>query len=61
MLYTLWRINDAEQKATSVADGTAEAMRLAAAEATAAAAGLEPGWRYEALPAGGAPFDARGE
>jgi len=59
MLYTLWRINDAEQKATSVADGTAEAMRRAALDA--AAAEPEPGWRYEALPAGGAPFDARGE
>ena len=56
MLYTLWRINDDEQKAASVADGTAEAMRHAAAEAEP-----EPGWRYEVLPAGGAPFDARGE
>jgi len=56
MLYTLWRINDAEQKATSVADGTAEAMRQAAATAE-----REPGWRYEVLSAGGAPFDAVSE
>jgi len=58
MLYTLWRVNDTEQSAIEITSGSQEDMRLIAAECRKAASS---GIRYEVLPAGGAPFDARGE